>query len=60
MDQHFELVNSEYLDINEKQEIQFCIVRDKHTGILYIAERIGTSGGITPLLDEDGKPMRSI
>ena len=32
-------------------------LRDKQTGVMYIAERTGNAGGLTPLLDKDGKPM---
>ena len=32
---------------------------DKETGVNYIFHRTGYSGGITPLIDKDGKPVIS-
>ena len=32
---------------------------DKETGINYLYHRSGYSGGMTPLLDKDGKPVVS-
>ena len=33
------------------------IFKDKHTGVLYLSNWSGDSGGITPLLDSEGKPI---
>ncbi|EKN70999.1 hypothetical protein BABA_04029 [Neobacillus bataviensis LMG 21833] len=33
------------------------IIVDKETGIQYLFSWSGYAGGITPLLDKDGKPM---
>ena len=33
------------------------IFRDRYTGVHYIHTRDGESGGLTPLLDETGKPI---
>ncbi len=33
------------------------VLRDKQTGVMYLAEKTGNSGGMTPLLDKDGKPI---
>lgn len=33
---------------------------DKETGVNYIFHQNGYSGGMTPLLDKDGKPVVSI
>lgn len=30
---------------------------DRETGILYLFHQSGYAGGLTPLLDRDGKPM---
>ncbi len=30
---------------------------DKETGVNYIFHKTGYSGGLTPLLDKDGKPV---
>lgn len=32
---------------------------DKATGVNYLYRRDGNSGGLTPLLDKDGKPVIS-
>ena len=34
------------------------ILLDTHTGVLYLQTVSGYAGGLTPLLDETGKPMR--
>ena len=33
------------------------ILKDRETGVLYYFHRIGTAGGLTPLLDKNGKPL---
>ena len=33
------------------------ILRDKETGVLYFFYHSGNAGGLTPLLDRDGRPM---
>ncbi|MFP3156396.1 DUF6440 family protein [Lachnospiraceae bacterium ZAX-1] len=35
------------------------IVVDKETGVNYLYHKCGNSGGLTPLIDEDGKPIIS-
>ena len=35
----------------------FCIVVDKETGVNYIYSYWGETGGLTPLLDKEGKPV---
>ena len=32
---------------------------DKETGVNYLFHRSGSAGGLTPLLDKDGKPVVS-
>ena len=34
------------------------ILLDTETGVLYLEMASGYAGGITPLLDADGKPMK--
>lgn len=34
------------------------ILLDTHTGVLYLQTIIGYAGGLTPLLDAEGKPIR--
>ena len=31
--------------------------KDRETGVLYLFHKDGYAGGLTPLLDTDGKPM---
>ncbi|MDR2903989.1 MAG: DUF6440 family protein [Clostridiales bacterium] len=33
------------------------IIRDKQTGVQYLFARNGTAGGLTVLVDKDGKPL---
>ncbi|MCI1965753.1 MAG: DUF6440 family protein [Oscillospiraceae bacterium] len=35
------------------------IIRDTHTGVQYLCMQAGYAGGLTPLLDRDGKPVVS-
>lgn len=37
----------------------FKIIEDKETGIQYLFSWDGYAGGLTPLLDQDGKPVGS-
>ena len=36
---------------------QVIILRDKETGVQYLWVKSGYAGGLTPLLDADGKPL---
>ncbi|MBQ6373913.1 MAG: xylan 1,4-beta-xylosidase [Clostridia bacterium] len=36
---------------------QVMILRDKETGVQYLWVKSGYAGGLTPLLDADGKPL---
>lgn len=33
------------------------VLRDRETGVQYLLAKFGYSGGLTPLLDADGKPV---
>lgn len=35
------------------------IITDKHTGVQYLIASEGSGGGVTPLIDKDGKPLLS-
>ena len=37
--------------------IEYDVIQDGQTGVLYLFVKNGPSGGLTPLLDKDGKPM---
>lgn len=41
---------------NQRFEKVYTLV-DKETGVNYIFHKDGYSGGLTPLLDKDGKPV---
>ena len=36
---------------------QVMILRDKETGVQYLWVKSGYAGGLSPLLDKDGKPL---
>ena len=42
----------------EKEVIKGCrILKDKETGVLYLFHYDGYAGGLTVMLDSDGKPL---
>ncbi len=57
MESRFEAVKQENIAFNNSWTMEVFVLRDKQTGVMYIAERTGNAGGLTPLLDKDGKPM---
>ena len=36
---------------------EYDVLKDTQTGVMYLFVKHGPSGGLTPLLDKDGKPM---
>lgn len=60
MENRFEPVRIERLSFGADWRMEVYVLKDKHTGVLYLAERMHNSGGLTPLLDEDGKPVRDL
>ena len=53
-ERRFEVVHQEKNLLHEK-----TIYVDKETGVNYLYHAAGYSGGLTPLLDRDGKPVIS-
>ncbi len=53
--ERFEVVNKEGGLMNAAGQI--LILRDKETGVQYLWIVSGYAGGLTPLLDADGKPL---
>ena len=51
----FEVIAEEGTTIKRGGKRQ--IYRDKETGVNYLYVEVGYSGGLTPLLDADGKPI---
>ena len=53
----------ERFDIKEKAYVSFAtdavVIVDKETGVNYLFVHRGDGGGLTPLLDADGKPIIS-
>lgn len=50
----------EYVIAGDNEDLGYydstvSVIRDKQTGIMYLSK---SGGGITPLLDENGYPMR--
>lgn len=51
-DKRFEVIDSE-VGLTKG----LTILRDKETGVQYLFYKEGYGGGLTPLLDKDGKPV---
>ena len=54
MDDRFEVVYKEIRSAGLERRIIYV---DKETGVNYLYIRNGYSGGLTPLLDANGKPV---
>ena len=54
-DDRFEVVSKEGSDIRSAGKR--IVLRDKETGVNYLVWISGYAGGITPLLDAEGKPI---
>ena len=58
MENRFELLKREHVPVdNAVKNMDVFILRDKQTGVVYIANNWGSGGGLTPLLGKDGKPL---
>ena len=53
--ERFEVVLKEGNSLTEAGQI--IILRDKETGVQYLWVKSGYAGGLSPLLDSDGKPL---
>lgn len=51
-DKRFEIIDSEVGLLKG-----ITVLRDKETGVQYLFYKDGYAGGLTPLLDKDGKPI---
>lgn len=57
MENRFEVVKMEQVPtVSGWSEMSVFILRDKQTGVMYVANSWGSSGGLTPLLDPNGIP----
>ena len=56
-DNRFEVVFQDGSSIREDGQRQILV--DTETGVNYLVWKAGYAGGITPLLDRDGKPVIS-
>lgn len=56
-DDRFEVVFRDGSSIREEGQRQILV--DTETGVNYLVWKAGYAGGITPLLDRDGKPVIS-
>lgn len=56
MDGRFEIVERQNLGFATSVEI----IRDKLTGVMYLYRHDGHSGGLTVLVDQDGKPLTTL
>lgn len=52
-DKRFEIVKKNSIGIGRET----IILRDKETGVQYLFVSSGYGGGLTPLIDENGKPI---
>ena len=52
----FEVLSSEILNY----DTTLYIIKDKITGVLYLQNHITNGGGLTPLLDKNGKPVTEL
>ena len=53
-DKRFEVI---YTEGNALMTERTMILRDRETGAEYLFVQSGYAGGLTPLLDSDGKPI---
>lgn len=51
-DKRFEIIDSEFGLVKG-----MTILRDNKTGVQYLFYKDGYAGGLTPLLDKEGKPV---
>ena len=54
MDKRFDIVYEEGSSLASCQRI---VLVDRETGVNYLFVHMGSAGGLTPLLDSDGKPV---
>ena len=54
-------MNKDRFDINERENMgiftEATVIVDKETGVNYLFVHRGYGGGLTPLLDAEGKPI---
>jgi len=55
-DQRFQVIAKDKGGIDGGSEV----LRDKQTGVLYLFHYAGYAGGLTVLLDRDGKPLTQV
>ncbi|WP_432355720.1 DUF6440 family protein [Sporosarcina sp. A2] len=53
------MMDNKRFEIIEKQGkmVQFQIIRDNQTGVLYMSHAAGYGLGLTVMVDQDGKPL---
>lgn len=54
-DKRFEIIYKDGSQIKDEGLRQILV--DQHTGVHYLVWKSGYAGGITPLLDAEGKPI---
>jgi hypothetical protein len=55
IDERFEIIQKEGSQLQDSGFRQ--VIVDKQTGVNYLWVKSGFAGGLTPLLDADGKPI---
>ena len=53
MEKRFEIIRKERLSLG----LDVSVIRDKETGVNYLYTQNWYGGGMTPLLDAEGKPV---
>ena len=59
MEDRFEIVTHQDLNAEGYQYCYVEVLRDKQTGVMYLFRFANTGGGLTVLVDKDGKPSTS-
>ena len=59
MEGRFELVLTQVLGMKHSSSSEVEIIRDKQTGVMYLARLVDRGVGLTVLVDRDGKPLTS-
>lgn len=52
-----EYVIGDIILVKIAKETEFCVLVDKNTRVMYLYNTTSYQGGLTPLLDSDGKPL---
>lgn len=60
MKNRFEIVSEENITLEQGGSVDLIVLRDRQTGVMYslsLSKYGFRMGGMTPLVDKDGKPL---